>query len=81
MCKYCERKPVLDPGLDFYGHDWMRYDKTKNQEQIAGFGHTVMYMAVDEEGRLCIRAEGEDYTDDYYPKFCPECGADLRDKD
>ena len=71
MCKYCERKSVLHKG-------WCIYDTyADNQEEIATGDYTTLYIAVDNDGRICMRACGDDYTDNYYPKFCPECGAKL----
>ena len=36
-----------------------------------------LVRGVTEDGRICIHADAEDSTDNYYPKFCPECGRKL----
>lgn len=31
----------------------------------------------DKSGRVFLYASGDDYSDPYYPKYCPECGRKL----
>lgn len=31
----------------------------------------------DKDGRVFMYAEGDDRSDHYYPKWCPECGRKL----
>lgn len=47
--------------------------------ELASGGWTSLYIGIDPNGRTIMRACGDDYTDNYYPKFCPECGRDLRE--
>ena len=47
------------------------------QEVVPGMW-ARLFFDFDESGRLFFYAEGEDTSDYYYPKFCPECGKDLR---
>lgn len=72
MCKYCEQKYApLNKG---YGDD--RY---KNQIELVNGGWTSLYIGVNSNNKIVMRACGDDYTNDYYPKYCPECGRKLRD--
>ena len=68
-CKYCHQEPVLLDG-DYYNHE--------NQIVIATGPWTVLCIGVDKDGNTVMRACCDDYTDDYYPKYCPECGRKLR---
>ena len=69
-CKFCNQVPVIDK-------DW-GYDKYKNEIQLTGGGWTALYIGVDEHGKICMRACGDGYTENYYPKYCPECGRKLK---
>ena len=68
-CKFCNMTPTIDK-------DW-GYDNWDNEISIARGSYTKLYIGVDEKGKVCIRACGDDYTDNYYPKYCPECGRKL----
>lgn len=70
-CKFCGQNPVIGK----YG-----YLNTDNEIELASGGYAVMYIGVNENGQIVMRACGEDYTDDYFPKYCPECGRDLRER-
>ena len=69
-CKYCHQKPTIDP--DGY------FDKFENQITLVTGGWTSLSIGVDRHGETVMRACGEDFADDYYPKYCPECGRKLR---
>ena len=64
-CRFCRRK----------------YDNTKsfyeNAIEIANGPWVGLRANIDEEGRPYMYAVGDDYTERYYPKFCPECGRAL----
>ena len=60
-CKYCNQEP-----------------ETIDVCVAAGEGaYAALYMGVDENANLKMYASGENNSDDYYPKFCPECGRKL----
>lgn len=48
--------------------------RREQRTEITAGGLTSLIRGVDEDGRVFIIAEGEDESDRYYPKFCPECG-------
>ncbi len=66
-CEFCRRK--WDP-------QGLRFD---NCTEVARGGWVGLYYGVDEFDKPYLFAEADDDTDPYYPKFCPECGRDLRD--
>lgn len=67
-CDLCQR--VYDPkGCRF-----------SNSVEIASGCWVDMRLGVDEYGRVYMYATADDDTDPYYPKFCPECGRDLREE-
>lgn len=68
-CKFCNMTPILNKSWG--------YDKYENQIQLVDSNWTALYIGVDELGKICMRACGDDYTDNYYPKYCPECGRKL----
>lgn len=68
MCKFCERE--YDNTYD-YGY-------IRNQTELVSGGWTTLYIGINSDNRIVMRACGDDYTDDYYPKYCPECGRGLR---
>lgn len=67
-CRYCHRKPERDGSGCFYEWD--------NEDPIAEGPWTVMYIGVDEDGKLTLIASGDDRAV-YYPKYCSECGRKL----
>ena len=67
-CKFCSMTPTIE--------DW-GYRNWDNEIQLTFSGWTTLYIGVDEVGKVCMRAYGDDYTDNYYPKYCPECGRKL----
>lgn len=68
-CKYC-RTDFLETEC-FYGG-------IRENAEITRGGWTIVSIGVDKNGRIAIMGEGDDYTDHYYPKFCPECGRKLK---
>ena len=54
-------------------------NKIKSQvETIIEKGYdTYLVTGIDENLRLYFKAIGDDETDKYYPKYCPECGRKL----
>lgn len=69
MCQLCERKH--DESAVVSSHK-------ENRELLAGDPWTTLECGVDNEDRLFLIACGEDETEHYYPKFCPECGRQLQ---
>lgn len=72
MCKYCEQKLRLEE--DGY------YEKFDNQIEITKGGWTSVYIGIDKNERLVLRACGDDFTDDCLINFCPFCGRKLNKK-
>ena len=50
---------------------------TKKEIPIEKGYNINLLIGKDTENKLYFRAVGEDYTDMYYPKYCPECGKKL----
>lgn len=75
-CKFCHQTPTFSESLI---DSW--FDKYESQIELASGGWTVMYIGVNEGGDVVMRACGDDYTDDYFPKYCPECGRMLRSRE
>ncbi len=69
MCKYCNRKPVFDSA----GY----YETWSNKETVATGAYSSLSIGVDASGKLIILGGGDDDTEPYYPKYCPECGRKL----
>lgn len=70
-CKYCNQKPRF---VDLDGTPVLISDI----EMVRGDGsYAALMIGADEDGRLRMYASGENESDDYYPKFCPECGRKL----
>ena len=68
-CKYCHQTVVID--------DNGYFDKFENQIELATGGWTALSIGVDVTGCTVMRACGDGFTDDYKPKYCPECGRKL----
>lgn len=47
---------------------------------VADGGYTSLYLEIIDEDRIGMYGVGDDYTDYYFPKFCPECGRRLREE-
>lgn len=73
MCKYCEQKAV------FENDDY--FDLYDNSIKLVNGEWTTLYIGVNAENKIVLRASGEDYTDDFIINFCPICGRDLRIKE
>ena len=67
-CKLCGIKPKFSGGC---------YDPYESKEAIAGGNWVALYFGAEEDGTLFMAATGEDETEHYHPKFCPECGRQL----
>ena len=73
MCKYCEQKAVIDD--DNY------FDLDENSIELVKGGLTTVYIGVNIENKIVLRASGKSFTDDFIINFCPICGRDLRTKE
>lgn len=70
-CKYCNQKPKF---IYVYGISVLNSDI----EIVRGKdSYAALMMGPDEDGNLRMYASGENESDNYYPKFCPECGRKL----
>ena len=72
-CKFCHAKPV------FYnnGNSPEDFDKFCSLSELAYGGWTSLFIGANASGQIIMCACGDDFTDDYHPKFCPECGREL----
>ena len=68
-CPLCSITPSFD-GTGF----WERYDSSV---ELASGSWTMLYACKDRHGMLALYGCGDDETEFYYPKFCPECGRKL----
>ncbi len=48
--------------------------KREHHEDLVPGIWTQLRHGVDDNGQFFIFASGEDNSERYYPKFCPECG-------
>ena len=72
-CSLCSMMPFLyDEGLS--GLRWSQYESSK---VISSGPWTWLKACKDKDNRLALYGVGDDYTELYYPKFCPECGRKL----
>jgi hypothetical protein len=74
MCKYCEQKAVIEYDIDYF-------DLYVNSIELVKGGWTTLYIGVNAENKIVLRACGDNYTDDFIINFCPICGRDLRAKE
>ena len=70
-CEYCGTKLKLSNS---------RYYRGENGVTIADGDYTALNIGVDEHGRVAMWAAADDYTDFYYPNYCPNCGRKLTKK-
>lgn len=70
QCLYCHQKLVLYDDETYFEHE--------NQIELARGGWTGMFIGINAQGDVIMRACGDDYTDDYHPKYCPKCGRRLK---
>lgn len=70
-CKICGLKP------QFYSDG--TYNRYDSAVELTFGGWTSVYVAKDENDKVYIYGCGDDYTENYYPKYCPECGRKLHD--
>ena len=72
-CKYCNKE--LKYTTNAYGHTFLDTE----EEIVGGEGAwAVLYTGIDENRNLYMYAAGDNDSDLYYPKFCPECGHKLQ---
>ena len=72
-CPLCSMKPFFyDDRLN--GLRWGQYESS---ETISSGPWTWLKACKDKDNRLALYGVGEDFTEMYYPKFCPECGRKL----
>lgn len=70
-CEYCRTDTIEKD--DFNGG-------IRENVMLTSGGWTDVRIGVDRNGRIAIIGCGDDYTDHYYPKFCPECGRRLHER-
>ena len=73
MCKYCEQKAVIE--YDNY------FDLYDNSIALTDGSGGTLYIGVNAENKIVLRASGKTFTDDFIINFCPICGRDLRVKE
>lgn len=69
-CKFCNTKSI-DIGNQ---EGWI--DMVRNNN-IGEKGFQTLYLNRDDKG-IYIYGDGECESDIYHPKYCPECGKDLK---
>lgn len=70
-CKICRLKAHFwDDG------EYLQYESSV---KLVDGGWTSIFAAKDENDKVYIYGLGDDYTENYYPKYCPECGRKLHD--
>lgn len=72
MCKYCELKLKIDEDIG--------YEKYENSIELASGGWTTLYIGIDKDGNVVLRALGDGYTNDCLINFCPFCGRKVNKK-
>lgn len=72
-CKFCKDRvsKYWDDGVDTY------FSEFDNSDSMAHSDLIDVRMGVDENGKYIIFAIGEETSNYYYPKYCPECGRKL----
>ncbi len=65
MCEFCNMQ--YDPSAK------LNMDR-EHHTYVVSSAWTALLRGVDKNGRMFFFAGSDDYTDRYYPKFCPECG-------
>ncbi len=68
-CRLCGMEPKFYHSGEYMG--------LESKVSVADGGSTALYVGVDADCTLFMQAVGEDESDRYYPKFCPECGRQL----
>ena len=63
-CRFCHFRPVTGT--------WR-----ENAITLASGAWSSIDIGMNPSGDIVIRGVSDEYTDDYHPKFCPECGRDL----
>lgn len=70
-CKLCSLKPYfLNDGT---------YVQYESSVLLADGGWTAVRACKDKDGFTGIYAVGDDYSEMYYPHYCPECGKKIND--
>lgn len=55
------------------------YASYESRITLADGGWSTLYFGAEPDGTLFMSAAGDGETDHYHPKFCPECGRQLRE--
>lgn len=72
-CTLCSIKPFFyDDGVE-----GLRYSQYESSKVLSAGPWTWIKACKDEDNRLALYAVGDENTELYYPKFCPECGRRL----
>jgi len=71
----------MDPSCSFCGICYAKskqcdFKREHHEELVPGIW-TSLRHGVDNYGQFFIFAKGEEESERYYPKFCPECGRKL----
>lgn len=69
-CKICDIKPYI-----WGDGTWVLHESSLI---LAEGPWTTLYACKDRDGRTALYGVGDDFTDLYYPKYCPECGRKLK---
>lgn len=68
-CRLCGIKPGFWEDGSYY--------KAASEKSLEGGGWTSLMVGAEPDGTIFLSAMGDDESDHYHPKFCPECGRQL----
>ncbi len=60
-------------GITYDPSKRLEFKRERHEELVPGMW-TQLRHGVDDNGQFFIFARGENDSERYYPKFCPECG-------
>lgn len=72
-CPLCSIKPYFYSDR-IEGLIWSQYESSK---VLSSGPWSWLKACKDKDNRLALYAVGDEDTELYYPKFCPECGRKL----
>ena len=71
-CRICSCEPC-------FWCDNIEYSRFDSTICLAEGGYSQLRAGKDEDNKVVMFGCGNDYTEAYYPKYCPECGQKLHD--
>lgn len=71
-CRLCGMEPK------FYSDKREDYASYESRITLVDGGWVALYFGAEPDGTLFMSAAGEGEADHYHPRFCPECGRQIR---